>query len=77
MLRCDADSPERIRTQESDQRIELSDSVLQWRTGETPFVLGIQGESCLGSIRRSLLDVVRFVEDDPVMLVDDLISDGH
>lgn len=54
-----------IGTEESHKRVEFSYTILQRSTGQTPFVLRIKGESGFRGIRRSLFDVVSFVEDYP------------
>jgi hypothetical protein len=53
-----------IATEESDQRIQLSNAVLQGSSGQAPLVLAIQSECCLCGVGRTFFDVVCFVEDD-------------
>jgi hypothetical protein len=52
-----------ITSQESDQGIQLADSILQWCSGQAPFVLCVQRESGLGGVGTSLLNIVSFIEN--------------
>ena len=53
---------ERITTKEPDQTVQLSDSVLEWRSREAPSVVSLQFESSLRSAGRTFLDVVSFIK---------------
>jgi hypothetical protein len=68
VLRCCISRPSgaslTISSQESHKRIELSHTVLQGCTRQTPPVAWIQGKSSLGSVCRPLFDVVGLVQDD-------------
>ena len=55
---------ERITSQEADKTIQLSDTVLQGSTRETPLVLRLELKARLRSVRRALLDVVGLVKLD-------------
>jgi len=57
-----------IGPEESDQRVQLSNSVLQRCTGETPLVLRIERKSSFGGIGRSFFDIVRFIENHPTFV---------
>ena len=57
-----------IGPEESDQGVELSNSVLQRCTGETPLVLRVERKSSFGGIGRSFFDIVRFVKDHPTSM---------
>ena len=57
-----------IGPEESDQGVELSNSVLQRCTGETPLVLRIERKSSFGGIGRSFFDIVRFIENHPTFV---------
>lgn len=54
--------PERIGTQEPNERIELTYTVLERSTREAPAVLGLQREGGFSSIGGTLLDIVRLIE---------------
>lgn len=52
-----------ITAQKSNQGIQLTNSVLQRRSGQTPLVLCAQSESGFRCIGTSFFDVVSFIED--------------
>jgi hypothetical protein len=52
----------RVSTQKPNKRVQLSDSVLQRRSGQAPLVFRLEFEGALGSIASSFLDIVCFVE---------------
>jgi hypothetical protein len=59
-----------IGTQESNKRVEFSNSILERCSRETPFVLRIKGECGFSCVRGSFLDIMGFVEDYPIVQLD-------
>ena len=55
-----------IGTQEPDQRIKFSDSILEGSSRETPLVLRIKGECGFSCVCRSFFDIMCFVKNDPI-----------
>lgn len=72
----------RVTSEEPDERVQLSDSILQRGSRQAPLVLALEVETRLGNVGRSVLDVVGLVEDDAVpvdlmgerLLADDLAA---
>lgn len=58
----------RLDLQKSQKRKELPDTVLYWGAGETPFVVGLEGEACFGNTRGSSFDAVSLVKDQSMKL---------
>jgi len=55
-----------IGTQEPDQGVKFSDSILQGSAGETPLVLRIKGECGFSCVCGPFFDIVCFVKNDPI-----------
>lgn len=51
-------------TEELEERVELLDIVLNWRTRETPAIFGAQFDCCLGSLRLVILNVLSLVDNN-------------
>ena len=58
----------RVHAQEPNERVELADSVLQRRSGQTPLLVRAQVVNALSRVRRARLDLVRLIQDDTTPL---------
>ena len=63
-----------IGTQEPDQRIKFSDSILEGSSRETPLVLRIKGECGFSCVCGSFFDIMGFVEDYPTCQLDRMMN---
>mmetsp|Transcript_4826 Transcript_4826/g.8903 ORF Transcript_4826/g.8903 Transcript_4826/m.8903 type:complete len:102 (+) Transcript_4826:2340-2645(+) len=63
----------RVDSQETDQRVQLANTILKWCPSQAPTMNTNQRESCISSAAASRLDAMRFVEDDspPAHAVED------
>ena len=57
----------------------MESAVRDRRSGEDPPVIGVERhfEQCLRSVRRSILDIMRFIEDDNVPMFPELRTPPH
>lgn len=67
--------PERIGAQKPNQRVKLSDPILQRRTGQTPFVSRLERERCFGGVGGSFLDVVGFIQHNSISQINNVPSE--
>jgi hypothetical protein len=45
-----------------NKTVQLTNSILERRTGQTPLVVALQFKRALGSVGRPLLDIMRLIE---------------
>lgn len=69
--------PKRIGAQKSNQRVKLSNPILQRSTGQTPFVSRLERERCFGGVGGSFLDVVGFIEHNTDSEISNVASESR